>query len=155
MNAALTVIHTPETESSALELGKVLRSELSDFLSEYRIYNSTQLPPILEGGIFFMMSDSVLTMENLLISDLPYALILFNPKINEKLKEKLYSVKTPTLIISCLEKKEFDSNSTSFHDLISGSKMKILHKCNPSELGSKENSVARIVREFISDLMIK
>jgi hypothetical protein len=54
-------------------------------------------------------------------------------------------------VISCKEDDYFDSASTSFHDLISGSAMKIMHNCNESNLPRKVESIARITKKFLEE----
>ncbi len=153
MSSSLTLIHSTGDEPLARILIEANKNELDGLCSESHMSNSSQPVQIFEKGIYILLKDSVLRMGKLLRSNLPLALILVNPSVNSEIKDTLFSVSSPTLIISCQKKNEFDPSSTSFHDLIAGSRMRIVHNCDPSNLIGKERLVASIIKEFIMELM--
>lgn len=74
-----------------------------------------------------------------------------NPEITEALKDKLYLLQCRTLVVSCKGGGIFDSKSTSFHDLISGSTMKIVKNCDEKDMSSKADSISRLILNFIKE----
>lgn len=154
MSFTLTLVHSLGDEPLALRLIEQSKKELNGLCSGYHIYSFSQPFQTFEKGIFILLKDSILNMERLLRSDLPLALILVNPSVNSEIKNVLFSVRSPTLIISCQQRNEFDPSSTSYHDLIAGSKMRIVHNCDPLSLKGKENHIVSIVKDFVSEQMI-
>ncbi len=154
MSSTLTLVHPLGDEPLALRLIEQSKKELNGLCSVYHIYSFSKPFQTFEKGIFILLKDSILNMERLLRSDLPLALILVNPSVNSEIKNVLFSVRSPTLIISCQQRNEFDPSSTSYHDLIAGSKMRIVHNCDPLSLIGKENQIVSIVKDFVSELRI-
>ena len=121
--------------------------ETSIDLTDHTGYHSNsaglKVPLIMSGSLRY-------TFEFLLGSRFR-AVVLLNPEIEKEMKEKLYLVRTPVLILSCRDDMKFDSAATSLHDLISASKMKILHRCSEKNLKRTADSIAKSVLDFLSD----
>lgn len=110
-----------------------------------------QLEKVIDNSALILIKSASLRLENLKNRVSGKAVILINPEISPILKTKLYLLNNRVLVISCKEGDYFDSESTSFHDLISGSTMKIMHNCNENTLQKKAEAIARITKKFLDE----
>ena len=112
---------------------------------------AADIETILTDSNLILIKSGSLRLEALEKKTFGKAIILINPEISSVLKNKLYLINNRVLIISCSDSGYFDISSTSFHDLISGSSMKIMHNCNEEKMSSRSESIARIVTKFLEE----
>ena len=112
---------------------------------------SGELEKVMESSALILIKSASLRLENIKNRVSGKAVILINPEISPILKTKLYLLNNRVLVISCKEGDYFDSASTSFHDLISGSTMKIMHNCIENSLEKKAEAIARITKKFLEE----
>ncbi|MCL4341150.1 MAG: hypothetical protein M1431_03530 [Candidatus Thermoplasmatota archaeon] len=134
------------------KIAKALNSLDSNLMVSLLAGNGAEeLENLMHNSVLILIKKASLRLEALKKRVSGKAVILINPEISSVLKGKLYLLNNRVLVISCKEDDYFDSASTSFHDLISGSAMKIMHNCNESNLPRKVESIARITKKFLEE----
>lgn len=134
------------------KIGEVLNNMDPNLIISYlQGIDAGQLEKVMDNSALILIKSASLRLENLKNRVSGKAVILINPEISPTLKTKLYLLNNRVLVISCKEGDYFDSESTSFHDLISGSTMKIMHNCNENTLQKKAEAIARITKKFLDE----